>query len=67
MMSQYTPAGSHPEHPELDRRVSPEEFEELLDFADAIGCDEYFWQEGDAAQESFIPDFYSLEGVLGPE
>lgn len=67
MMSQYTPTGSHPEHPELDRRVSPEEFEELLDFADAIGCDEYFWQEGDAAQESFIPDFYSLEGVLGPE
>ncbi|MFR3272493.1 MAG: radical SAM protein [Slackia sp.] len=67
MMSQYTPAGSHPEHPELDRRVFPEEFEELLDFADAIGCDEYFWQEGDAAQESFIPDFYSLEGVLGPE
>ena len=67
MMSQYTPAGSHPEHPELDRRVSPEEFEELLGFADAIGCDEYFWQEGDAAQESFIPDFYSLEGVLGPE
>lgn len=64
MMSQYTPVGAHPNHPELDRRVSEDEFEELLDFADGIGCDEYFWQEGDAAQESFIPDFYSLEGVL---
>lgn len=67
MMSQYTPVGRHPEHPELDRRVTPEEFEELLDFADFIGCDDYFWQEGDAAEESFIPDFASLEGVLGPE
>lgn len=67
MMSQYTPAGVHPGHPELDRRVTPEEFEGLLDFADFIGCDDYFWQEGDAAQESFIPDFASLEGVLGPE
>lgn len=67
MMSQYTPVGAHPDHPELDRRVTPEEFEELLDFADFIGCDDYFWQEGDAAQESFIPDFASLEGVVGPE
>ena len=67
MMSQYTPVGEHPRHPELDRRVTPEEFEELLDFADFIGCDDYFWQEGDAAEESFIPDFLSLEGVEGPE
>lgn len=67
MMSQYTPMGRFPEHPELERTVSPEEFEELLDFADSIGCDEYFWQEGEAAQESFIPPFDTLEGVLGPE
>lgn len=67
MMSQYTSVGAHPKHPELDRRVTPEEFEELLDFADFIGCDDYFWQEGDAAEESFIPDFLSLEGVEGPE
>lgn len=67
MMSQYTPVRAFPDHPELERRVSEEEFEELLDYADSIGCDEYFWQQGDAAQESFIPDFDSLEGVEGPE
>lgn len=67
LMSQYTPMGKFPLHRELERAVSPEEFEELLDFADSIGCDEYFWQEGAAAEESFIPDFDSLEGVKGPE
>ena len=65
MMSQYTPPASCPGHPESERRPSAEEYEELLDFADSIGCDEYFWQDGDAAEESFIPDFDSLEGVVG--
>ena len=46
--------------------MTPAQYEELLDFADSIGCDEYFWQDGDAAQESFIPDFFDLEGVLAP-
>ena len=67
LMSQYTPVGDFPDHPELSRRVDPAAFERLLDFADAIGCDEYFWQDGDAAEESFIPDFFGLEGVKGPE
>ncbi|MDO4443541.1 MAG: radical SAM protein [Slackia sp.] len=67
MMSQYTPPDSCAHHPLLGRTISPEEYEELLDFADGIGCEEYFWQDGDAAQESFIPDFFSLEGVRGNE
>lgn len=67
MMSQYTPPASCPGHPELARRISAEEYEELLDFADSIGCDEYFWQDGNAAEESFIPDFDSLEGVVGED
>lgn len=67
IMSQYTPMGEFPQHRELERTVAPEEFEELLDFADSIGCDDYFWQEGGAAEESFIPDFDSHEGVMGSE
>ena len=67
MMSQYTPMGAFPLHPELEQRVSAEEFEELLDYADSIGADDYFWQDGEAASESFIPDFLSFEGVEGPE
>lgn len=62
VMSQYTP--QIPEgspvldaFPELARRVTPEEYEAVLDHADALGFTDYFWQEGDPAQESFIPDF----------
>ena len=63
MMSQYTPMGAFPQHPELERRVDPDEFEALLDFVDSLGVEEYFWQEGEAALESFIPDFEACEGV----
>ena len=44
------------------RRVPDEEYERLLDFADEIGVEDYFWQEGGAAEESFIPPF-DLTGV----
>ncbi|WP_241157220.1 radical SAM protein [Adlercreutzia sp. ZJ242] len=43
--------------PELACRVPDEEYEELLDFADALGVPDYFWQEGGACEESFIPEF----------
>lgn len=48
--------------PELARRVSDDDYGRLLDFADSIGAQDYFWQEGGAAQESFIPAF-DLTGV----
>ena len=48
---------------ELARRVPNEDYERLLDFADSLGIEDYFWQEGGAAEESFIPAF-DLEGVL---
>lgn len=41
--------------PELAQTVPDEEYERLLDFADALGVEDYFWQEGGAAEESFIP------------
>ena len=49
--------------PELSRRVPDGDYERLLDFADSLGIDDYFWQEGGAAEESFIPAF-DLEGVM---
>ncbi len=48
--------------PELAKRVSSGEYEELLDYADSLGIEDYFWQEGEAAKESFIPAF-DLTGV----
>ena len=58
IMNQYTPVMSDQQlkrHPELASRVPDEDYDRLLDFADSLGMDEYFWQEGSAALESFIP------------
>lgn len=63
IMSQYTPqipAGSPvlDEFSELTRRVTEDEYEAVLDHADALGFEDYFWQQGDPAQDSFIPPFH---------
>ena len=58
IMNQYTPVSfgdNMTRFPELAQCVSNEEYEELLDCADSLGIDDYFWQEGPAAVESFIP------------
>ena len=58
IMNQYTPvmpASRCARFPELARRVDDGDYDELLDFADGLGIEDYFWQEGPAAQESFIP------------
>ncbi|WP_165251599.1 radical SAM protein [Adlercreutzia sp. ZJ304] len=70
IMNQYTPvlprlaqqgnsraAACLRRFPELARCVSDSEYEAVLDFADTIGIEDYFWQQGVAASESFIPDF----------
>ncbi len=45
------------QHPELARTVTETEYEELLDFADSLGIDDYYYQQGGTALESFIPEF----------
>lgn len=62
IMSQYTPLASGIERYGLAGRVTEEEYEAVLDYADSLGIEDYFWQQGDAAQESFVPDFNG-EGV----
>ncbi len=75
LMNQYTPvladaaaagderaAAALRRSPELALRVPDEDYERLLDYADALGVEDYFWQEGGAAEESFIPPF-DLTGV----
>lgn len=57
LMNQYTPLPHVSEYPELDRRVTEEEYEELVDYAIEIGVENGFIQEGETAEESFIPAF----------
>lgn len=57
LMNQYTPLPHVEKYPEICRRVTEEEYEELIDFAITIGVDHGFIQEGETAEESFIPVF----------
>ena len=61
IMSQYTPV-SMEKYPELNRKLTWEEYDEVLDYAVSIGVENAFIQEEDVASESFIPDF-DLQGV----
>lgn len=62
IMNQFTPLAGLKRYPELNRRVTDEEYEEVVDYALALGVECGFIQEGDTAEESFIPEFDG-EGV----
>ena len=62
LMSQYTPMEGLGDYPEIDRKLSPAEYDEVVDHAVDIGVENAFIQEGEAASESFIPQF-DLQGV----
>lgn len=57
ILNQYTPLEHVAKYPELNRRITEEEYRQVLDFADKIGIENGFIQEGDTADESFIPPF----------
>jgi len=76
IMNQYTPvladaaaagdgraARTLDAYPQLASIVPSEEYECLLDFADSLGMEDYYWQDGPAATESFIPT-WDTTGVL---
>lgn len=64
LMNQYTPLESldREHYPELNKRVTEKAYDWLVDYALSIGVEQAFIQEGDTAEESFIPPF-TLEGV----
>ena len=57
IMNQYTPMPQMKEHPLLSRRVTPQEYANVVRYAKQIGIENAFTQEGEAACESFIPEF----------
>lgn len=56
-MSQYTPMNQVSHIPSLNRTITDQEYLRILDFADKIGIEQGFLQEGPCADESFIPPF----------
>ena len=63
IMNQYTPLPHVAAYRELNRKVTQAEYDELVDFAIDLGVEQGFIQEGDTAQESFIPEF-DFTGLL---
>ena len=62
ILSQFTPIEGLDKYPKINRKVSKKEYEDVVDFAIDLGVENGFIQEGDVAEESFIPDFDG-EGV----
>lgn len=63
IMNQYTPLESVLKYPEINRKVTESEYDEVLDFAVEIGVENAFVQEGGTVSESFIP-LFDGEGVV---
>lgn len=59
IMNQYTPLAHTAHIPGLNRRLTEDEYQRVLDFAEKIGIENGFLQEGGTAEESFIPPFGS--------
>lgn len=57
LMNQYTPLSHVKAYPEINRKVTEEEYDELVDYAIDMGVENGFIQEGETAEESFIPEF----------
>lgn len=57
IMNQYTPMPAVGTYPEIDRRVSDAEYDEVIDYAVSHGIINAFVQEGGTVNESFIPAF----------
>ena len=63
LMNQYTPLETpsmekvKDKYPELFRKVTKREYDRLLDFVLSLDIKNAYFQEGNTASESFIPEF----------
>ncbi|MBQ9827702.1 MAG: radical SAM protein [Lachnospiraceae bacterium] len=63
IMNQYTPPEGLEGYPEINRKLTSYEYKKVVDFALSLGIENAYIQEGGTAEESFIPDFGTCEGV----
>lgn len=62
IMSQFTPINIDNRYVEINRKITQDEYDDVLLFAEQLGIESFYKQIGEAAKESFIPDF-DLEGI----
>jgi putative pyruvate formate lyase activating enzyme len=66
LMSQYRPCHRAPDHPNLNRPLTGEEYQRALDSAEALGLETAFTQGLESA-ESYFPDFKKENPFQGAE
>ena len=62
LMSQYTPMYNASLYPETLEGVKREDFERLVDYADALGLENVYTQGESSASEEYVP-LFDLQGV----
>lgn len=62
LMAQYLPLYQANQHPEIDRRITKDEYDRVVAKVMELDFEDGFLQELDAADEAYIPDF-DLTGV----
>lgn len=55
LMRQYTPHGRAEEFPEINRRITDEEYEEAEAYMEALGIEDGYIQQKESSDQSFIP------------
>lgn len=62
LMTQYTPYGNACDYPEINRKLTQQEFDRAQDYLFSKNIEDGYVQELDSAGENYIPDFH-LQGV----
>ena len=57
LMRQYIPCGRAAEFPEINRRLTDEEYEEAESYMEALGIEDGYVQQKDSSDPAFIPAF----------
>ena len=57
LMRQYIPCGRAAEFPEINRRLTDEEYEEAESYMEALGIEDGYVQQKESSDKAFIPAF----------
>lgn len=66
LLSQYTPFYQSSRFPEINRRITSYEYDQVVDCAVSLGLTDGFMQKKSSAREEYTPSF-RLQGVLAPD
>jgi putative pyruvate formate lyase activating enzyme len=58
LMSQFFPSFKAENYPELDKTLSPEDYDEVSEYFIGLGFEDGYLQGVDSANDSYVPEFY---------